>query len=53
MIRIVANVSKKVPIPELDFSSQNYMAGLEVEVPEGPTKSRVRERLTQVSRLLH
>lgn len=52
MIRIVANVCKKVPIPELDFSSQNYMAGLEVEVSDGATESQIRERLAQVYRLL-
>jgi hypothetical protein len=52
MIRIVANVNKKVPIPELDFSSQSYMAGLEVEVSEGATESQIRERLAQIYRLL-
>ena len=52
MIRIVANVSKKIPIPELDFSSQSYMAGLEVEVPEGVTESQILERIGQVYRLL-
>jgi hypothetical protein len=52
MIRIVANVSKKVPIPELDFSSQSYMAGLEVEVSEGATESQIQSRIGQVYRLL-
>lgn len=43
MIRIIANASKKAPIPALDFSSQNYMAGLEVE--EGARERQTCERI--------
>lgn len=34
MIKLSANLSKKVPIPGRDFSSQQYGAGLEIEVAD-------------------
>ena len=40
MIRVIANVSKKVADPDLDFSSQSYMAGLEDGVSERATESQ-------------
>ena len=52
MIKIVANVSKKVPIPGQDYSSQCYTAGMEVEVADGTTTEAVQERLRQVYALL-
>ena len=52
MLKIHANVSKKVPIPNLDYSSQQYMAGLELEVGDGATPEQIQERIRQVYGLL-
>jgi len=48
MIKIVANVSKKVPVPGIEFSSQSYMAGLEVEVSDGASQEEIRARIRDV-----
>ena len=32
MIKLSADLSKKVPLPNVDFSSQSYSAGMEIEV---------------------
>ena len=34
MVRISANISKKVPIPGTEFSSQQYGAAMEIEVSD-------------------
>ena len=52
MIKIVASMSKKVPIPCLDYSSQSFMAGLEVEVSDGATAEQIKERIHEVYALL-
>ena len=52
MLKIVANVSKKVPIPGLDFSSQSFMAGIEVEVSDGSTQEQLQHRIREVYHLL-
>ena len=52
MLRIVANVSKKLPIEGVDFSSQSYSAGMEVEVADAATDEQIRKRIAEVYRLL-
>ena len=52
MLKIIANVSKKVPIPGLDFSSQSFMAGIEVEVSDGSTPEQLQHRIREVYHLL-
>lgn len=52
MIRIHATVSKKVPIPGLEYSSRSYMAGLEVEAGDGCDPGEIRQRLADVYSLL-
>lgn len=52
MLRIHASVSKKVPIPDQDYSSRQYMAGIEVEVGDGATADALQERIRETYRLL-
>ena len=52
MIKIHANVSKKVPVPNLEYSSQSYMAGLEVEISDGATDEQIKDRLAHVYAML-
>ncbi len=44
MIKLNANVSKKVPIPEMEYSSQHFSAGMEVEVSSNTSKGELREK---------
>src|SRR3989339_711182 len=52
MLKLHANVSKKVPIPGQDYSSQQYTAGMEVEVSDGATTEQIQDRIKQVYALL-
>ena len=52
MIRISASVSKKVPIRGLQYSSQNFSAGMEVEVSCGSDAGEIRDKLRKLHRLL-
>jgi hypothetical protein len=45
MIKLTANVSKKVPMPDLEFSSQQYSAGMEVEVASGASGEEIQKKL--------
>lgn len=48
MIRIIANVSKKVPVPGVEYSSQSFMAGIEVEVSDGATPEEIQQKIHSV-----
>ena len=52
MIKLSAHVSKKVPVPDVEFSSQSYSAGMEIEVasPAGPEE--LKDRLQRLYGLL-
>ena len=52
MIKLSASVSKKVPVPEVEFSSQNYSAGMEVEASCDASEQAVRDRLRSLYGLL-
>ena len=52
MIKLNANVSKKVPVPDVEFSSQSYSAGMEVELSSGSTKDEMNKRLRALYALL-
>lgn len=52
MIRLSADVSKKVPIPDRDYSSRSYMAGIEVEMSDRSTEQELRDRLEKLYALL-
>ncbi len=48
MIKLVANVSKKVPVAGVEYSSQSFMAGVELEVSDGATREQIQERIRDV-----
>jgi hypothetical protein len=52
MIKLSAGASKKVPVPNVEFSSRSFSAGMEVEVPSGIRPDEIREKLRGLYRLL-
>ena len=52
MIKLTANVSKKVPVPNVEFSSQSYSADMEIEVSSGTSKDELRQKLRTLYALL-
>ena len=52
MIKLSANVSKKVPVPDVEYSSQNFSAGMEVEVGSDTSKSELKEKFRSLYQLL-
>jgi hypothetical protein len=39
MLKAIVSYSKKIPVPESDFSSQGYSLSLETEIPETDSKA--------------
>jgi hypothetical protein len=52
VIRLNASLSKKVPIPDVDFSSQQFGAAVEVEVSDGADAWQIAAKLQQLYGLL-
>ena len=52
MIKLSANVSKKVPLPDVEFSSQSYSAGMEIEVAERSGKEELEQKIRSLYALL-
>ena len=52
MIKLSANVSKKVPVPDVEFSSQSYSAGMEIEVAERSGKDDLKQKIRSLYALL-
>lgn len=52
MIKLTASLSKKVPIAGMNYSSQNFMAGLEVELSDAAALPEVQTRIREVYGLL-
>ena len=52
MIKISANVSKKVPLPGIDYSSQQFGAAMEIEVSDADRPEAVQQRLKELYTLL-
>jgi hypothetical protein len=52
MIRLSANLSKKVPVPGLAYSSQQFGAAMEVEVGDGDDPAVIHERIRSLYTLL-
>lgn len=52
MIKISANVSKKVPIEGLEYSSQSFSAGMECEVSGSNGKEELMEKIRKLYALL-
>lgn len=52
MLRISANLAKRVPIPGVEYSSQQFSCGLEVEAAANETPEAIRDRIRRVFELL-
>jgi len=52
MIKLSANLCKKVPIAGTNYSSQSFMAGLEVELSDAAALPEVQARIREVYTLL-
>ncbi len=52
MIKLNAHVSKKVPMPDVDYSSQNFSAGMEIEVSSSLSEEELREKYRTLYKLL-
>lgn len=52
MIKLSAHVSKKVPQPDIEYSSQSYSAGLEIELASGTKAADIKKKLREVYALL-
>jgi hypothetical protein len=52
MIKLSANLSKKVPMPDVEFSSQSYGAAMEIEVSDAADAPEITGRLEAIYKLL-
>ncbi|MFW6119036.1 MAG: hypothetical protein ACOC7S_01725 [Planctomycetota bacterium] len=52
MIKLSAGLSKKVPMPDVDYSSRSCSAGAEVELANGASPEDLKERLRALYRTL-
>ena len=48
MLKISAHISKKVPLPGVDYSSQQFGASLELEVADSGNSDDIQSRLRQL-----
>ena len=51
MLKAIVNYSKKVPVPNAEFSSQGYSLSLEVEIPETEA-SAIQRKLSETFHLV-
>jgi len=52
MTKLTAGVVKKVPVPGVAYSNQEFSAGLEVELPDDASAGEVQQRLRDMYALL-
>jgi len=52
MIRLSANLSKKVPLPGVEYSSQQYGAAMEIEVGDGDKPEAIQQRIRELYGML-
>ncbi|MCY3019408.1 MAG: hypothetical protein NTW87_10340 [Planctomycetota bacterium] len=52
MVKLSGSISRKVPIAGIEFSSQSYSAGLEVEVSDGESPEAIKTRIRDLYALL-
>ncbi len=52
MIKISANISKKVPLPSVEFSSQQFGASMEIEVSDADQPDAIHQRIRDLYALL-
>jgi len=45
MLKLTASYSKKVPVPESEYSSQSYHCCVEIEIAEGLSKDQLDSRI--------
>lgn len=45
MLKLTASYSKKVPVPNTEYSSQSYHASVEVEIPDGLAPAELDNRI--------
>ncbi|MCW8129370.1 MAG: hypothetical protein KIS92_03215 [Planctomycetota bacterium] len=53
MIRLSANLSRKVPMPGVQFSSQQYGAALEIEVSDADKPEAIQARIRELYDMLN
>ena len=52
MIKLSTSISKKMPLPDVEFSSCSSSAGIEVEMPSGSTGEEILDRYRKLYALL-
>jgi len=52
MIKLTGSVSRKVPIPGTEYSSQSFLAGIEVEVGNESTSAEIQKKFQEMYVLL-
>ena len=52
MIKLTGSVSRKVPIPGTEYSSQSFLAGIEVEVGNESTAAEIQKKFQEMYVLL-
>jgi hypothetical protein len=52
MVKLSGSISRKVPIEGIQYSSQSFAAGMEVEVSDGEDPNVIRERIRELYTLL-
>ena len=52
MIRVSANIAKKIPVPGVEYSSQQFGASMEIEVSDVDRPEAVQHRLRELYALL-
>lgn len=52
MIKLTGSVSRKVPIPGQEFSSQSFSAGMEAEVGNEATADEIKEKIREMYQIL-
>jgi hypothetical protein len=52
LIKLSANLSKKVPMPDVEFSSQSYGTAMEIEVSDAADAREITGRLEAIYKLL-
>jgi hypothetical protein len=52
LLKLHSSYQKKVPVEGQDYSSQSYMASVELELPAGLTESELKEKIANTFRLV-
>jgi len=52
MIKLSANLSKKIPVPGIEYSSQQFGASMEIEASTGESPDFLRQRIRQLYTIL-